>query len=372
MVNEAIRVGLKSNPRSRFELRNQVYFDFKKRYGLHSHYAYSACEVAYSIVKKNRKWGRPPCAKRLMLKLDNESYWLKHMLLRIPTIPHNYLFIVLAGGDYQLGYLTDETLKRGSVTITPDKIIIAFSKEVNVATEFSGRVAYDLNLRSVVGISTKSPKPIVYDTSKILRIRAQYRRVVSNLRHDNRILRKVAGKYGAKESRRVRQRLHLISKQIVTHAKENGLSITLENLKNIRKHHTKGNRESRRTREKLNKWAFRQLENMIDYKAAWELVPEGYVNPANSSKTCSICRHVNAQLKYERVWQCPNCGATHNRDVNSAVNLLMRSLKGDEALRFGVDRLAVEAMKWVDQKWPDHEVDASQTADNGCQNRSKV
>jgi hypothetical protein len=159
MVNDAIRVGLKSNPRSRFQLRNQVYFDFKKRYGLHTHYAYSACEVAYSIVKKHRKWGRPPNAKRLMLKLESESYCLKHLLLRIPTSPHNYLFIVLAGGDYQLGYLTDETLKRGSVTLTPDKVIIAFSKEVNVATEFSGRVAYDLNLRSVVGISSNLLNP---------------------------------------------------------------------------------------------------------------------------------------------------------------------------------------------------------------------
>ena len=40
-----------------------------------------------------------------------------------------------------------------------------------------------------------------------------------------------------------------------------------------------------------------------------------------SSKTCSACGEVNAELQMEERWCCPGCGACHNRDDNAALNL---------------------------------------------------
>ena len=42
-----------------------------------------------------------------------------------------------------------------------------------------------------------------------------------------------------------------------------------------------------------------------------------------SSKTCSQCGYIHKGLKLsERKWQCPNCGASHDRDLNAALNIL--------------------------------------------------
>jgi len=42
-----------------------------------------------------------------------------------------------------------------------------------------------------------------------------------------------------------------------------------------------------------------------------------------SSKTCSACGHLLASLSLStRTWQCPSCGARHDRDVNAAKNIL--------------------------------------------------
>ena len=41
-----------------------------------------------------------------------------------------------------------------------------------------------------------------------------------------------------------------------------------------------------------------------------------------SSKTCSQCGYIHKGLKLkDRHWQCPKCGASHDRDYNAAVNI---------------------------------------------------
>jgi putative transposase len=41
-----------------------------------------------------------------------------------------------------------------------------------------------------------------------------------------------------------------------------------------------------------------------------------------SSKMCSVCDFVHVDLRLsDRTWTCPNCGITHDRDINAAKNL---------------------------------------------------
>lgn len=51
-----------------------------------------------------------------------------------------------------------------------------------------------------------------------------------------------------------------------------------------------------------------------------------------SSKTCSVCQYVNEHLSLrDRHWTCPECGASHDRDLNASVNILRQGIASSES-----------------------------------------
>lgn len=69
--------------------------------------------------------------------------------------------------------------------------------------------------------------------------------------------------------------------------------------------------------------AWYDLRSMLEYKCDWygrELVVIDRFFP--SSKTCSACGHIAASMPLSvREWECVNCGARHDRDINAAKNI---------------------------------------------------
>jgi len=84
MVNDAIRICLADNIRGRLKLRDRIYREFRGRYGLVSCFAYSVAEVAWSIVKKHKRWQRKPYARRMMFKMDAANFSLNYSILSLP------------------------------------------------------------------------------------------------------------------------------------------------------------------------------------------------------------------------------------------------------------------------------------------------
>ena len=66
------------------------------------------------------------------------------------------------------------------------------------------------------------------------------------------------------------------------------------------------------------------LKNMIKYKC--ELYGKTFIEVPRyypSSQICHICGYKNTDLTIkERNWQCPNCGAILDRDLNASINIL--------------------------------------------------
>src|SRR6267378_239790 len=224
-------------------------------------------------------------------------------------------------GEYQRSFLMDETLKRGSVTMTESSIVIAFSKEAPMAEPLR-KVGYDLNEKSIDGSDGTT-----HDLSEVARLHTLYgiRRSIFYERrpHDRRLKKKFAG--SRREKERVSQALHRVAALIVEKARANNEAIVLERLKGIRHAHRKGNGERTATRRRIALWPFRMLQSYIEYKARWAGVPMEYVSPAYTSKTCSVCAFINHKLKLtDRSWLCPRCGAKLERDPNSAINIERR------------------------------------------------
>jgi len=68
--------------------------------------------------------------------------------------------------------------------------------------------------------------------------------------------------------------------------------------------------------------AWSQLTAFLSYKAAYAGRQYVAVNPAYTSQDCSQCGHRQRLTLSDRVYHCPCCGLTLDRDHNAALNIL--------------------------------------------------
>ncbi len=122
-----------------------------------------------------------------------------------------------------------------------------------------------------------------------------------------------------RESKIVTELNHQMSRKIVGTAFEHRCGIRLEDLSGIRD----TARTTRTFRYALHSWSFCQLRKMIEYKARLLGVEVEYVNPAYTSKTCSMCGSIGDRNKKE--FRCPACGHVDHADANAAFNIAKAS-----------------------------------------------
>jgi len=110
---------------------------------------------------------------------------------------------------------------------------------------------------------------------------------------------------------------HVIAKELVEIAKHRRYGIAVEGLKDLRKRRGK---TGKRHRKRLHKWAYRDLIAKIDYKAKLNGVPFEFVDPRNTTRTCSNCGYIKSRVT-DRWFKCPQCGFQLDRDLNAARNI---------------------------------------------------
>jgi len=140
-------------------------------------------------------------------------------------------------------------------------------------------------------------------------------------RSAKRRLKKMSGR----EHRFQKDTNHRIAKTLVHKAVHTRKALALEDLTGIRERTKMVRRENRYERQS---WAFYQLRMFITYKAAWAGVPVKFIDPRNTSRTCSQCEHCEkANRQSQASFLCKQCGFCLNADYNAAINISRAEVK---------------------------------------------
>jgi putative transposase len=327
MVNECIRIGLENNCTTLKKLSSFSYSKLQN-YDILSYYKLTAISQACGRLiqrKKDIKKGKKPkipYVEKLFL-VSCYGFKINGMLLSFPVRNREFANILL--NDYVARNISDTSLKIRSFTMTPESLSLSIQKEVEPIKP-EKTIGIDRNLRNIT--FGNDDKVILVNTAELLKIKENYTYIKSTFRrNDHRIKKKIVGKFGIRQARRIQQRIHKISKSLVEYSKKQKAMIVFEDLKGIQKLYRKGNGQGRKFRRKLNSLSNYELERQTTYKADWEGVPVCHVNPRGTSKLCPRCggRLQEDRQRRRDLW-CGICEKWQDRDVVAAMNISRKGL----------------------------------------------
>ncbi|MFY9300954.1 MAG: transposase [Candidatus Nitrosotenuis sp.] len=327
MVNDCIRIGLGNNCATLKKLSLLSYHKMKN-YDIMSYYKLTAISYACGRLaqrKKDIKKGRnpkPPYIKKPFL-VSCYGFKINGVLLSFPIRNREFANILL--NDHTTKTISDKSIKVRSFTITPNSLSLSIQKEVEPFKP-EKTIGIDRNLRNVT--FGNSDKVILVNTAELLKIKENYNHVAASIRRDDwRVRKKIRSRLGIRQARRIQQRIHRISKSLVEYSKKQKAMIIFEDLNGIRRLYRKGNGQGRKFRRKLNSLPNYELERQVTYKADWEGVPAGHVNPRCTSMFCPRCGGKLQEDRQRRrdLW-CGNCERWQDRDVIAAMNISHKGL----------------------------------------------
>lgn len=347
MVNESIRIGIEQNISSLKSLNLNLYHYLSDSTEFLKLYVARAIVLAKSKLRDYRKERKKnpdikiPRYKKPHVIIDKQSYKIIGTTLLIGVRPGRpYVGIPL--NDYTMERLSEQNIKTGTVTITPNSISISIIKETKSIkpVEFMG---IDINLNNITAVHSDGTMNVFSEISKITKFKERYRIIKSHFkRNDVRIRRKIFQKYGIKQQRKTKQILHAISKRLVDQKKQ----LILEDLKGIRKKYQKGNGRGKKYRSRLNDWPFYEFRRQLEYKSKWHNGTLTIITtPNKTSSKCSICG-VKTIPEENRQIRC-QCGHVEDRDINAARNILYKGVPVVQlrGLRLRPDASQGEAMR---------------------------
>jgi putative transposase len=196
-------------------------------------------------------------------------------------------------------------------------------------------VGVDVGLTHFAALSTGEKVPHPRDWERYERQLKRWQRRLARCQRGsaNRAKQAVkAARVHARVADARRDFLHKVSTRLV---RENDV-IAVEDL-NVR-----GMVRNRRMARAISCTGWAEFRFMLEYKAQRHGRTVAAVDRwYPSSKTCSACGHLLAAFSLNtRTWQCPSCGARHDRGVNAAKNILAAGLAagtGNDANACGGD-----------------------------------
>ncbi|MEO1133444.1 MAG: RNA-guided endonuclease TnpB family protein [Cyanobacteria bacterium J06639_1] len=211
-----------------------------------------------------------------------------------------------------------------TVTLSPSgkwHVSLLVDEHIEPLPESPRTVGIDLGITSLVTLSTgekvANPRGFEAKYRKLRRAQKALARKQKGSNNRDKARLKVARVYESISNAR-QDFLHKLTTRLV---RENQ-AISIEDL------NVAGMVKNRKLARAISDASWGELVRQLTYKCEWygrELVKIDRWFP--SSKRCSRCGHVVEKLPLQiREWECPECGANHDRDINAAVNVLAAGL----------------------------------------------
>ena len=303
---------------SKFQLQKALYYEVRQRFGLSAQLAIRAIAKTVEAYKRDK-------AQQVAFRPDgavvyDERIMAFHGLEEVSlTTLHGRELIPMQMGDYQRVQFhrakgqADLVLAKGlfyllvtldtpeAPPMVPERFLGIDLGIINLATDSDGN--------SYTGADVE-----------VVRQRAMTHRETFQRTDTKRAKRRLKAMAGS-QAKFQRWVNHGIAKKLVQLAKDTKAALVLEDLTHIRSRMT----VRKRQRAKQHNWSFGQLRAFLAYKAQRAGVPVVFVDPRNTSKTCSRCGHVDKRNRRSQAeFSCIRCGFECHADLNAARNLAVR------------------------------------------------
>jgi putative transposase len=316
--NYAASVAFAEKMANKVELQKLVYGELRSTYKLAAQLAIRAISKVTEVYKRDKSI-KPTFKPEGAIVYDERVMSFKGLLsVSLLTLQGRVLVPFQVGG-YQESRL-DAIKGQADLIYRKGTFYLAVTLDVPEPTAseaLGGTLGVDLGIINLATDSegeTFSGEQVekVRQRHHGLRQRSQKRGTKSAKRH----LKKLSGR----EKRFRKNTNHIISKRIVQKAKAHHQEIAIEELRHIRKSTDRTVRHSQRARH--TSWSFWQLRFFLQYKATLAGVSLHTVDPAYTSRMCSVCGHCEkANRKSQASFVCQQCGHSDNADRNAAINI---------------------------------------------------
>ena len=291
--------------RNNVQLHPFVYQDLRKM-GLPSQLSVACIKQSCGMVKKAKS---NPIINKVSIRYNApRSFSFKNNILSISTI-QGRVKIPIKIPDYASDYF-DWEIRESLLTQNKGKYYFTFTflkEDVQISQHNNRILGIDLGVNKIAVTSDGK-----FYGKNIKQLRVKHDRFVSILQSkctkaSRRKLKKISGSW----RRFMQWSNHNISKDIVG-SLNNGDVIVMEDLKGIRK--------SARYNKSVHKWAFFEFQKFIEYKALAKGIRVVYINPAYTSKTCSVC-HNRDTIRHRGFVECKTCGHKSDSDFGASKNI---------------------------------------------------
>jgi putative transposase len=333
-----------ANPRvayNKVAIQKLVYEDVRHRFNLSSQVAISAIRqvtAKYQSAKTAKRtlkrpiYFKPHNAVALQGGERGRDFGFRTGGLSIWTIDGRIKNVAVHGPPKLDEYLQHWKLGDARMFIRKGEVFlsVSFSHEVEPVTKPNNAVIGVDRGVNYLAVTTDGQRSRFFGGGRVKHIRRRYldtraslqrKKATKNTRSVRRVLKRLSGR----EARFMRDANHVVSRRILDFAQGTGSPrIAIEKLEGIRDGTKR--RLRRQQRSDVNAWAFYQLEQFLQYKAAdfgFEIVE---VEARDTSKGCSRCGYADKSNRKGHRFTCKACDYSLHSDLNAARNIRLRGI----------------------------------------------